>query len=192
MSKNRSCSFYSNGILDNILGPLTCKTYGIVWHHIDLKKSDKEILDKAKYLQQYGVLASLNKFLKEVKNSSHRKNIVQVDKEIEYKSQKVELRLGEIPSYTKIAISKINTIYDKNNVLYVQLPEKVGEPNKSALEFTKRLEALVDNKIINLWKSCPLERSDFHVLDNHPNIEGYKKIKRCITENKDINNFIKS
>ena len=192
MSKNRSCSFYSNGILDNILGPLTCKTYGIVWHHIDLKKSDKEILDKAKYLQQYGVLASLNKFLKEVKNSSHRKNIVQVDKEIESKSQKVELRLGEIPSYTKIAISKINTIYDKNNVLYVQLPEKVGEPNKSALEFTKRLEAVVDNKIINLWKSCPLKRSDFHVLDNHPNVEGYKKIKRCITENKDINNFIKS
>ncbi len=157
-----------------------------------LKKSDKEILDKAKYLQQYGVLASLNKLLKEVKNSSHRKNIVQVDKEIEPKSKKVELRLGAIPSYTKIAISKINTIYDKNNVLYVQLPEKVGEPNKSALEFTKRLEALVDNKIINLWKSCPLERSDFHVLDNHPNVEGYKKIKRCITENKDINNFIKS
>ena len=192
MSKNKSCSFYSNGFLDNILGPLTCKTYGIVWHHINLKKSDKEILDKAKYLQQYGVLASLNKFLKEVKNSSHRKNIVQVDKKIESKSQKVELRLGEIPSYTKIAISKINTIYDKNNVLYVQLPEKVGEPNKSALEFTKRLEAVVDNKIINLWKSCPLERSDFHVLDNHPNVEGYKKIKRCITENKEINNFIKS
>ena len=102
------------------------------------------------------------------------------------------MRLGEIPSYTKIAISKINTIYDKNNVLYVQLPEKVGEPNKSSLEFTKRLEALVENKIINLWESCPLERSDFHVLDNHPNVEGYKKIKRCITENKDINNFIKS
>ena len=80
----------------------------------------------------------------------------------------------------------------KNNVLYVQLPEQVGKPNKSALEFTKRLETLVDNKIINLWKSCPLERSDFHVLDNHPNVEGYKKIKRCITENKDINNFIKS
>ena len=78
MSKNRSCSFYSNGILDNILGPLTCKTYGIVG--IISLKSDKEILDKAKYLQQYGVLASLNKFLKEVKNSSHRKNIVQVIK----------------------------------------------------------------------------------------------------------------
>ena len=102
------------------------------------------------------------------------------------------MRFGEIPSYTKIAIRKINSIYDNNNVLYVQLPEQVGKPNKSALEFTKRLEALVYNKIINLWKSCPLERSDFHVLDNHPNVEGYKKIKRCISENKDINNFIKS
>ena len=191
MAKNRSCSFYSNGSLDNILGPLTCKTYGVVWHHIDSKISDKEILDKAKYLQQYGVLASINKFLKEVKNSFRRRNLVQNDKENNYKSQKVELRLGEIPLYTKNAINKINSIYGKNNVLYVQLPEKVGKPNKSALEFTKKLEALVDDKIINLWESCPLKRSDFHLLDNHPNIEGYKKIKRCISKNKDINNFIK-
>ena len=101
------------------------------------------------------------------------------------------MRLGAIPSYTKIAISEINSIFDKKNILYVQLPEKAGRPNKSALEFTKRLEALVDNKIINLWESCPLERSDFHILDNHPNVEGYKKIKLCISENKDINNFIK-
>jgi len=192
MAKNRSCSFYSNGSLDNILGPLTCKTYGVVWHHIDSKISDKEILDKAKYLQQYGVLASINKFLKEVKNSFTRKITLKSDLENEIKSQKIELSFGEIPSYTKIAISKINSIYGKNNVLYVQLPQTVGKPNKSALEFTKRLAALADNKIINLWESCPLERSDFHVLDNHPNVEGYKKIKRCITENKDINNFIKS
>ena len=34
MSKNKSCSFYSNGILDNILGPLTCKTYGLSLIHI--------------------------------------------------------------------------------------------------------------------------------------------------------------
>ncbi len=191
MSKNKSCSFYSNGFLDNILGPLTCKTYGIVWHHIDLNKSDSQILNKAKYLQQYGVLASFNKFLKEVKNSSSRKNRVQTDKKNVNKSQEVELKHGEIPSYTKIAISKINNIYDKNNVLYVQLPEKVGKPKKISLEFTKRLEALVGNKIINLWESCPLEKSDFNILDGHPNVKGYKKIKSCVSENKDINNFIK-
>ncbi|MDA9701081.1 hypothetical protein N9V02_04430 [Prochlorococcus sp. AH-736-L23] len=191
MSKNKSCSFYSNGFLDNILGPLTCKTYGIFWHHIDFQKSVKEILDKAKYLQQYGVLASFNKFLKEGKNLFTRKITVKNDIENENKSEKVELIFGEIPSYTKIAISKINSIYDKNNVLYVQLPQTFGKPNKSALEFTKRLKALSDSKIINLWGSCPLERSDFHILDNHPNVKGYKKIKRCISENKEINNFIK-
>ena len=191
MAKNRNCSFYSNGVLDNILGPLTCKTYGIVWHHIDLKKSDSQIINEARYLQQYGVLASLNKFLKEVKNSSFRKNIVQIDKDSENKSHKNKLRLGEIPSYTKIAISKINNIYGKNNVLYVQLPETVGKPKKRALEFTKRMEALVENKIINLWENCPLEKSDFNVLDSHPNVKGYKKIKSCISENNDINNFIK-
>ncbi len=192
MSKNKSCSFYSNGFLDNILGPLTCKTYGIVWHHFDSNKSNKEVLEKAKYLQQYGVLPSFNKYLKEVKNSSSRKNKVQNDKENEYKPQKVQLRFGEIRLYTKVAISKINKLFGKNNVLYVQLPEKIGKPNKIALEFTKRMEDLINNKIINLWESCPLERSDFNVLDNHPNVEGYKKIKRCISENKEINKFIKS
>ncbi len=172
MAKNKNCSFYSNGFLDNILGPLTCKTYGIVWHHIDLNKSDSQIIDEARYLQQYGVLASLNKLLKN-------------------KSQKNKLRLGEIPLNTKIAISKINNIYGKDNVLYVQLPETVGKPKKRALEFTKRMEALVENKIINLWENCPLEKSDFNILDSHPNVKGYKKIKSCIAENNDINNFIK-
>ena len=132
ISKNKSCSYYSKGFLDKILGPFACKTYDIVWHHIDLNKSDKEILFKAKYLQQYGVLASLKKFLKEVKNSSSRKNIVQNDQKTEYESQKVKLRFGEIPSYTKIAIRKINEIYNKSDILYVQLPENFEKPNKSA------------------------------------------------------------
>ena len=43
-------------------------------------------------------------------------------------------------------------------------------PNKSALEFTKRMESLIDGKIINLWGRCPLERSDFHILDDDPNV----------------------
>ena len=50
---------------------------------------------------------------------------------------------------------------------------------------------LIPNVIFSLEINDRLEKSDFYVLDNHPNIEGYKKIKRCISENKDINNFIK-
>ena len=191
MSKNKNCSFYSNGVLDKILGPLTCKTYGIVWHHIDQNKSDPQILNKAKYLQQYGVFPSFNKFLKTLKNSSSRKKIKQNDNKIESISQEVLLRFGSVPSYTKIAIKEINKLYGKNNVLFVQLPQAVGLPNKSALEFTKNLGNLSNNKIINLWEICPLQRSDFHTLDNHPNVEGYRKIKSCISENKDIRNFIK-
>ena len=35
--------------------PLTCKTYGIVWHHLELK-----ILIHICLSQEYGVLSSLN------------------------------------------------------------------------------------------------------------------------------------
>ena len=191
MSKNKYCSFYSNGVLDKILGPLTCKTYGIVWHHIGKNKSDTQILYKAKYLQQYGVLASFNKFLKTIKNSSSRKKIKQNYKKIESISQDILLSYGSIPSYTKIAIKEINKLYGNNNVLLVQLPHKVGSPNNSELEFTKNLRNLSNNKIINLWEICPLQRSDFHTLDNHPNVEGYRKIKSCISVNNDISDFIK-
>lgn len=38
-----------------------------------LKKSDKEIVERSNYQKQYGVLSSFNKFLKEVKNTSPRK-----------------------------------------------------------------------------------------------------------------------
>ena len=64
ISKNKNCSFYSNGLLDKIIGPISCKTYGIVWHHISLNKSSEEILNQTKYLQQYGVLPTFNKLIK--------------------------------------------------------------------------------------------------------------------------------
>ena len=43
ISKNKNCSFYSNGILDKLIGPLTCRTYGIVWHHIESNKTNSQI-----------------------------------------------------------------------------------------------------------------------------------------------------
>ncbi len=138
MSRNKNCSYYSNGFLDIVLGSLTCKTYGIVWHHIDPNKSDLQILNEAKYLQQYGVLPSMNKFLKTLKNSSSLKKIEQNDKETESITKNVSLRFGPIPTYTKYAIEEINKLYGNNKVLLVQLPERIGLPDKRELEFTKK------------------------------------------------------
>lgn len=191
MSKNNYCSFYSNGILDKILGSLTCKTYGIVWHHVGLNKSDSAILNNSKYLQQYGVLPSINKVIKKFKNFYNKKNNEIGESNTKLENLKTELRYGPIPSKTKLAIKEINKIYGNKNVLFVQLPNTEGKPGKNARFFTKLLSEVDNNNVINLWEICPLDKSDFNKFDNHPNINGYKKIKACIVENRKINDFIK-
>ncbi len=192
ISQNKLCSFYSNGILDEILGLLTCKTYGIVWHHISLNKSDSEILSNAKYLQQYGVLPSLSVFTKELKNYFSKENKKTFNNKNKINNAKSKLRFGPIPSKTKLAIKEINKIYGNQNVLLVQLPDTKGKPDKKAKHFTKLLSEVDNNNVINLWEICPLDNSDFNKLDNHPNIIGYKKIKKCIVQNEKIKNFIKN
>ena len=124
MSKNDHCSFYSKGKIDNFLGPLTCKTYNIVWHHIDVNESDDQILEKANYLRNYGVLASSMKLMRTLKRSYNSyKNSEKKKEDFDYLSPEVTLRFGEIPSYTKNAIKKINKLYDKKEILFVQLPD---------------------------------------------------------------------
>ena len=97
--------------------------------------------------------------------------------------------------------------YDKD---HQEFPLPTGSNNsdrKSAEFLPKYFRTPVNNKFlhstldqlisqgklekINLWENCPLEKSDFNVLDIHPNVKGYKKIKSCISKNNDINNFIK-
>ena len=191
ISKNKNCSFYSNGLLDRLLGPLTCKTYGIVWHHVKLNKTNAQILNQSKYLQQYGVIPSLYNLLKVLNNYYASEEISTEDKKNEINYSEFKLRFGPLRAKTKLAIREINKLYGRSNVLYVQLPNKEGKPDKRSIFFTNLIQEVDNNKVINLWESCPLNRSDFHKLDSHPNSEGYKKIKKCIVQNIEINNFIR-
>ncbi len=192
LSKNKNCSFYSNGTLDKILGPLTCKTYGIVWHHINLSKTNKQILNQSKYLQNYGVLPTFYKFIQKLRNNYLKKDIQSSQINMGLDNGEIKLRYGPLPTKTKSAIKKINNIYGKNNVLYVYLPSSQGEQDEKSKLFTKILSEVDNNNIVDLWEICPLSFTDFHILDNHPNIDGYKKIKKCVIENLQINEFIKN
>ena len=192
ISKNKNCSFYSNGLLDKIIGPISCKTYGIVWHHISLNKSNEEILNQTKYLQQYGVLPTFNRLIKVLKNNNFKKDIESLKKDNDINGSNAELRFGPIPFKTEIAIKEINKLYGKNNVLFVQLPNTYGRPDKNAKLFTKIFSEIDTNKVVNLWDSCPLEKSDFHKLDSHPNNAGYDRLKECIAKNIYINSFVKN
>ena len=44
MASNPSYSYYSNGILDTLLGPLTCRLYDIVWHHVASGLNDQQLI----------------------------------------------------------------------------------------------------------------------------------------------------
>ena len=192
ISKNKKCSFYSNGLLDNILGNLTCKTYGIVWHHINSNKTNTQILNDSKYLQQYGVFPTFYSFFKTLRNFSFKKEIKKSNDQINIPHTNNNLRFGPIPTETKIAIKEINKLFGKENVLYVKLPDSKGESNIKSKIFIKLISEVDNNKVLDLGEICILTKTDFHHLDNHPNIKGYKKIKKCIVENKVINNFIKN
>ena len=37
------CRYKCWRLLDRLIGPLTCKTYGIVWHHVKLNKTNTQI-----------------------------------------------------------------------------------------------------------------------------------------------------
>ena len=195
MNANNWCSFYSNGILDNLLGPLTCKTYGIVWHHIGTNMNQEEILEKSKYLQQYGIIPSLIKASKAL-NKPQKKKLTKPNSEVPeslklHNNLKEEkLRFGTIPLEAIDSIKTINELYGKENVLYIQLPERPGGPDQLNINFTKALKKAGVHQIINLWQSCQLSEANFGNLDPHPNSSGYKKIKECIVSNEKIEHFL--
>ena len=187
---NNFCSFVSQGyFLENFLGPLNCKASNI-WHHLDSNKSNSQLLGKAKYLQNYGVLSSLKKFAQSFKQNFSNKDIQMNQNKNSFRSKKINLKNGNIPRYTLQNVREIINLYGKKNVLFVQLPERPGKQKENELYFTNLFNQIFEIEVVNLWEKCTLSNKDFNEFDAHPNKHGYEKIKECITANKKINNFI--
>ena len=187
---NNFCSFVSKDLfLENFLGPLNCKASNI-WHHLDSNKSNSQILRKAKYLQNYGVISSSHKFAQSFKKTFSNKDIQMNQNKNKFISKKPNLNNGYIPEYTLKDVREIINLYGKKNVLFVQLPERPGKQKENELYFTNLFNQIFDTEVVNLWEYCTLSNKDFNELDSHPNKLGYEKIKECIKANKRISNFI--
>jgi hypothetical protein len=81
-----------------------------------------------------------------------------------------------------IVIKKMIQEYGRENVLFIQLPEKVeleGAILPDGLLMRKLIQE-VDGQFADGTSLCGLTSSDFFVRDEHPNQQGYTKIAKCV------------
>jgi len=192
MAHNRWCSFYSNGKLDDILGPLTCHLYGVVWHHVPLGLSDQRLIQEGRARQKHGLLPALNQLVQRF--ARPRTDVARE----QTRKPSHTLRFGPIPQVSSEAISSIRKLYGKDNVLMVQLPDRANENrtisqlSANTNNFIEQLRTATDVSIADLSHTCRLSKADFHALDNHPNIYGYKKLSLCVENNTVIQSFVRN
>lgn len=194
MASNKHCSFYSNGALDSLLGPLTCSLYGVVWHHVPIGLSDAALVRESLARQHYGVIPALNQLIQSAGRALQRPPAATADATTA-SSSTPQLRFGALPAASAAALQSMQERYGKGNVLLVQLPDQpISSMNASQIaqqrQFRSALSAASGLAVIDLSATCPLERGDFHRLDNHPNSRGYQRLTHCLRSNRSVNSFV--
>lgn len=195
MNSNRWCSFYSNGALDGLLGPLTCRLYGVLWHHAPLGLSNAELQRLGEQHQAHGLIPALGRFLAQL---GHRRGTQASSSALSASTS--SLRFGPIPEASLESMRQIKALYGPSNVLLVQLPDQPSQPPSTeqgrgaqqAERFRQVLRQGTGLQVLNLEPSCKLSSTDFHRLDNHPNNSGYQKLSLCLQNNSQIRKFIES
>lgn len=192
MASHQSCSFYSNGSLDQLLGPFTCGLYGIVWHHIPPALSDPELVSASLDRQAYGVVPALSQLLQTIGTRTRRPESNQSSTSQSHGPQR--LRFGALPQASLDAISDIRTLYGSKGVLMVQLPDRpaaaIAAQKESRELFQKELRRRTGLNVLDLAATCQLRPEDFHRLDPHPNRSGYASLAACVRHNPAIRSFI--
>jgi hypothetical protein len=194
MASNSSCSYYSNGILDTLLGPFTCRFYDIVWHHVPRGLSDQQLIKASNAYQNYGVLPSLVLLFQQIVRQAI--NVVATPaKATEAPKQGAPLRYGALPKAGLDALAAIKQLYGAQNVLMVMLPDQPqsSESTSGGLapnSFVKQLERATGLSIVELGRSCPLNKHQFHQLDSHPNSRGYQRLAFCLANEPRVKQFV--
>jgi hypothetical protein len=96
----------------------------------------------------------------------------------------IELPQTDLVKMVESVINKLIEKYGRENVLFIQLPEK--EELKGAILpdglLTRKLIRDSGARYADGISLCGLDRSDFFVHDEHPNRQGYSKIAKCVTK----------
>lgn len=208
MASNQSCSFYSNGILDQLLGPFTCGLYGIVWHHIPLGLSDQQLIQASIARQNYGVVPAITQLLQQITSQAKRSNPAPAPTQAAEPSAPRKpgataesqapqaLRFGPLPPASIAAISRIRRLYGNRHVLMVQLPDQpaaaMAAQQGARQRFQQNLRRASGQQVIDLAATCQLQPDDFHQLDNHPNRQGYARLATCVQNHPMIRSFIQA
>jgi len=192
MASNRHCSFYSNGVLDKILGPWTCGFYGVVWHHVPSGLSDRELVRESLARQHYGLIPALGQLMQTI--SASRNRPAADPAATTPKAKAPQARFGTIPQASLDAIRRIKQAYGAKQVLLVQLPDQPAAAAQSLTsarqQFQQQLQQATGLAVLDLALSCRLQPNDFHRLDNHPNSSGYRRLATCIKNNTVVEQFI--
>ena len=192
MASNGRCSFYSNGVLDTLLGPLACNLYGVVWHHVPSGLSDAQLIRESLARQHYGVLPAINLLVQTANRRLHRQPSVVPS---EASSNLPPLRFGPLPKASLAALQDIRQRYGANNVLLVQLPDQPStrlgpSETEQRNRFGSEVVKASGLELLDLNRTCPLTSANFHTLDNHPNSSGYQRLAGCLRRNAAINAFV--
>jgi len=195
MASNKHCSFYSNGALDSLLGPLTCSLYGVVWHHVPPGLSNAALVRESLARQHYGVLPSLNQLIQNAGRVLQRPATTAALSTTTSSSSMPQLRFGALPAASTAALKSMAERYGQNNVLLVQLPDQsissMSAGHRAQQQrFRSELTAASGLVVLDLSATCALEKGDFHELDNHPNSSGYRRLEHCLRSNTTVNSFV--
>jgi len=194
MGSNQHCSFYSNGLMDHLPSFLVCNLYGIVWHHVPKGLKNQDLIEASLKRQHYGVVPALNQVLIKVQANRFRppKTAALTEQSQQQAATESRPRFGSIPNNSISALNRIKALYGQPNVLLVQLPDQPQSHTKTIAltSFQRQLVSATGLKLIDLSASCPLESSDFHELDNHPNQSGYSKLLNCLRSQSEIEAFV--
>ena len=89
--------------------------------------------------------------------------------------------VAEQQSHT--AIAELVKKYGAANVVFVHLPQKDERAGPISLGLQARRSIQeAGGRLVDGFKLCQLTPADYHPNDEHPNREGYAKIRRCVTE----------
>jgi hypothetical protein len=194
MASNSSCSYYSNGILDNLLGPFTCRLYDIVWHHVPSGLGDQQLIRASLAHQNYGVLPSLGLLFQRIARHAVSVSAEPAKAGVD-PNQDAPLRFGALPKAGLDAMAAIKQQYGAQNILMVMLPDQPQSSESSSgglapNSFVKQLERATGLSIIELGRSCPLKKHQFHQLDSHPNSRGYQRLAFCLANDPRVKQFV--
>lgn len=194
MASQRHCSYYSNGWLDQVVGPLACRLYGVVWHHVRSDQTDAQRVAAGVSHQHYGLIPALNRVLSQLRQPRQPQGIQNHSSSGAAADRLPALRYGPIPPASLQAIDSIKKLYGENRMLLVQLPDQ-PQPWSVAVQrqkaaFRQQLSQATGVKILDLGASCALGSEAFHRLDNHPNRLGYAQLEACLSRSPDVRSFL--